>query len=324
MRKIAPALAHGNAIVLKPSEFSPATACIIADLGRGVLPDGLLGIVLGKASTGQALVSHPLTDAVTFTGSVPTGCAIYQLAARSLAEVSLELGGKNPIVIHDTDDLDACLDEAITGALNNAGQRCTAVSRVLVQNKLAADVEAGLAQRMRSVVVGNGFHEGSRIGPLAMKAQFEKVASMVDKGVAEGARVAAGGRRLSPAGWESGYFMAPTLLCGVTPDMSVAREEIFGPVLSVLPYEHIEDALELVNDVQFGLAASLFSNDQRVVNLFIDHAEAGMLHINNQTATDPNMPFIGVKDSGVGACSVGQGASSFYSSERAVYLRYGK
>jgi len=323
MRKIAPALTFGNSIVLKPSEFTPATACIVADLARGILPDGLLGIVLGQAAVGQALVSHPLVDAVTFTGSVATGRSIYKLAAQSLAEVSLELGGKNPIVIHDTDDLDACLNEAVTGALVNAGQRCTAISRVLVRRGLAADVEAGLAERMRAVVVGNGFDERTRIGPLAMKAQLEKVNAMVENGVAQGARICAGGERLAPAGFASGYFMAPTLLCGVTPGMTVAREEIFGPVLSVLPYETIDEALDMVNDVQFGLSASLFSNDQRVVHRFIDHANAGMLHINNQTATDPNMPFIGMKDSGVGACSVGQGSANFYTSESAVYLRYG-
>jgi alpha-ketoglutaric semialdehyde dehydrogenase len=322
MRKIAPALVHGNAIVLKPSEFSPAAACMAAELAQGMLPEGLLGIVLGKAAVGQALVSHPLVNAVTFTGSVPTGRQVYAAAARTLAEVSLELGGKNPIVVHDAHDLDACLNDVVVGAMNNGGQRCTAISRVLVQRKLVPEVEAGLRTRMQALVVGNGFDEKTRIGPMAMQAQYEKVTGMIERGVAEGARVAVGGERYRPAGWESGYFVAPTLLCDVTPTMGVARNEIFGPVLSMLTYDTIEEAIAIVNDVDFGLSASLFSNDQRVVQCFIDQADAGMIHINNQTATDTNMPFVGVKDSGVGACSVGQSAANFYTVEHAIYLRY--
>jgi len=322
LRKIVPALVFGNAIVLKPSEFTPAAACIAADLAHGILPDGLFGIVLGQADTGRALVSHADINAVTFTGSVATGRAVYELAAKSLAEVSLELGGKNPIVLNDTDNLEFCLDEIVRGAMNNAGQRCTAVSRILVKRTLLADVEAGLAQRLESLKVGNGFDEAVRIGPMAMKSQFEKVMGMIAKGRADGASVVAGGQAVKPAGWETGYFIEPTLFCGVTPAMSIAREEIFGPVLSVLAYDSIDQAIDIVNGVDYGLAASIFSNDQRMVQRFIDHVEAGMVHVNHQTATDPNMPFVGVKDSGVGACSVGQSAANFYTTEYAVYLRY--
>ncbi len=322
MRKVVPALVFGNAVVLKPSEISPAAACIAAELAVGILPDGLFGILMGGATVGQALVSNPLVDGVTFTGSIPTGRAIYQLAARNLAEVSLELGGKNPIVLHDTHELDACLDEIVRGAMNNGGQRCTATSRLLVHESLAADVETGLKQRISRLVVGNGRDEKTQIGPMAMKSHHEKVLGMIRAGENEKARTVVGGAAAAPVGFERGYFVQPTLFCDVSPTMTVAHQEIFGPVLSMLTFNNIESALNIVNDVEYGLAASLFSDDPAVIRLFTEHADAGMIHINHQTAVDPNMPFIGAKNSGVGACSVGQSAANFYTAERSIYLKY--
>lgn len=321
MRKVAPALVFGNAVVLKPSEYTPAAACMMAELAKGILPDGLFGIINGLGVTGRALVGHPRVNGVTFTGSVPTGKAIYQAAAANLAEVSLELGGKNPIVIHDVRDLDACLDEISRGAMQNGGQRCTSLSRVIVRKPLVKDVEAGLAERLARVVVGEGFDPKAQIGPMAMRAQHEKVLSMIQAGVGEGAVVATGGGRAAPTGFEQGYFVQPTLLCGVAPTMRIAREEIFGPVLSVIPFDDVDQALEIVNDVEFGLAACLYSEDPWVTKRFTERADAGMLHVNHQTAGDPNMPFIGTKASGVGAGSVGASAVNFYTSEHSIYLK---
>lgn len=321
MRKLAPALVFGNAMVIKPSEYAPAAACMMAELARGILPDGLIGIVNGRGSAGAALVAHRGVNGVTFTGSVPTGRAIYQAAASNLVEVSLELGGKNPIIVHDTRDLDACLDEIARGAMQNGGQRCTALSRVIVRRPLVADVEAGLASRLSRVVVGEGFDPAAQIGPMAMKAHQDKVLAMIDAGVREGAKLGVGGGRAAPAGCEQGYFVQPTLLCGVTPGMRVAREEIFGPVLSVIPCNDIDDALAIANDVEFGLAACLYSDDPWVVRRFTDRAEAGMLHVNHQTSGDPNMPFIGAKASGIGAGSVGASAARFYTTEHSVYVK---
>jgi aldehyde dehydrogenase (NAD+) len=321
MRKVAPALVFGNAIVLKPSEYTPAAACMMAELAKGVLPDGLIGIVNGGGAVGQALVSHSKINGVTFTGSVPTGKAIYRAAAANLVEVSLELGGKNPIVIHDVRDLDACLDEIVRGAMQNGGQRCTSLSRVLARKPLVKDIEEGLAGRLSKVIVGEGFDPQAQVGPMAMSVQHEKVLSMIDMGVREGAKVAAGGGRAAPKGFEQGYFVQPTLLCDVLPTMRIAREEVFGPVLSVIPFEDIDQAINIVNDVEFGLAACLYSEDAWVTRQFTDRAEAGMLHVNHQTAGDPNMPFIGAKASGVGAGSVGASAAAFYTSEHSVYLK---
>lgn len=321
MRKIAPALVFGNAAILKPSEFTPAAACIAASAGRGILPDGLLQIVLGMAETGHALVSHPDIDGVAFTGSVPVGKKIYAAAAGNLTEVSLELGGKNAAIVHDTDDLDGCLDQIIGAAYQCAGQRCTGISRVLVQRPLLQRVEDGLAARARKQVLGDGMREGVTMGPMNNPQQLDKVVAMVEAGVAEGACVLTGGKPAVVAGLEGGYFYEPTILGGVTPDMSVAREEIFGPVISVLPYETIDEAFAILNGVEFGLTSALFSRDLALVQRFIAQSENGMLHVNHGTVPENHMPFGGIKHSGVGAYSVGPSAANFYTTEHAVYIK---
>lgn len=322
MRKIAPALVFGNAIVLKPSEFTPAAACLMAQAGKGILPDGLLQVVLGGAEIGSALVGVPGVDGVTFTGSVATGKTIYALAADNLAEISLELGGKNAAIVNDVDNLAGCLDQIASAAFLCGGQRCTAISRVLVKKDLAQSVIDGLAQRARRVVLGDGMDQATTMGPLINASQLEHVEAMVAGGVQAGASAAAGGSRARVEGLEGGFFYQPTILAGVTPDMSVAQEEIFGPVITVTEYESFEDALAILNGVSFGLTSALFSNDNRIIQTFIDRSENGMMHINHGTAPDENMPFGGIKNSGVGAFSVGTSAVNFYTTEHSVYLKY--
>ena len=321
MRKIAPALVFGNAIILKPSEFTPAAACIIADAARNILPPGLFQIVLGMAETGRALVSHPGVDGITFTGSISVGRQIYSSAARNLAEVSLELGGKNAAVIHDTEDLDACLDQIIGAAFQCAGQRCTGISRVIVNDTLKAKVVEGLVERARRIRVGDGMAEGTTMGPMTSAAQLEKVSKIVATGVSEGARVCTGGNSMRIEGAEEGYFYAPTIFSEVTPAMTVASEEIFGPVLSVLSYKTVDEAFDILNGVEYGLTSALFSNDHSVIQRFLNESQAGMLHINHGTIPESHMPFGGIKNSGVGAYSVGPSAANFYTTEHAVYVR---
>ncbi len=321
MRKIAPALVFGNAVILKPSEFTPAAACIAADAAKGILPDGLLQLVNGMAETGQALVSHPAIDGVTFTGSVPVGKKVYAAAAQNLVEVSLELGGKNAAVVNDTTDLDACLDQIIGAAYQCAGQRCTGISRVLAHRSLLQAVQDGLAERARRQVLGDGMQEGVTMGALTSEAQFRKVSAMVEAGVAEGARVLAGGKAAKLPGLEDGYFYEATILGDVTPGMSVAREEIFGPVISVLAYDTVDDAFDILNGVEFGLTSALFSNDLALVQRFIAQSETGMLHVNHGTVPENHMPFGGIKHSGVGAYSVGPSAANFYTTEHSVYIK---
>jgi len=321
MRKIAPALAFGNAIVLKPSEFTPAAACIIADAGRGLLPDGILQIVLGGAAVGDALVRDRHVSGITFTGSVMTGRAIYAAGADNLAELSLELGGKNAAVVNDTADLDACLTQIAGAAFQCAGQRCTAISRVIVAAPLQAAVIAGLAQRAKGHVLGDGMRDGTTMGPLTNKGQHAKVASMVAHSASEGARIVTGGEPVRPAGLEAGYFFAPTILADVAPGTLAAREEIFGPVISVIPYRDIDEAMAVLNEVEYGLTSSLFSNDLGIVQRFMEESQNGMLHINHGTIPDSHMPFGGIKNSGVGAYSVGPSAAAFYTTEHSIYMK---
>ncbi len=323
MRKISPAIVFGNAIVLKPSEFTPATACLIAETARGILPDGLLEIANGHGDTGAALVGAAGISGVTFTGSVATGKRIYALAAENLAEISLELGGKNAAVVNDTNDLEGCLDQIMTAACMCAGQRCTAVSRVIVRRPLLQPVLDGLVRRSEAAVLGDGMQAATTMGPLTNDRQLARVAAMVEAGVKEGAEVLAGGRSVSIAGCEGGYFYAPTVLSRVRPEMSVAREEIFGPVLSVLAYDDLDEALSILNGVEYGLTSALFSNDNTVVQRFVDESENGMIHVNHGTIPDNHMPFGGVKSSGVGAYSVGASAVNFYTTEHSIYIKHG-
>jgi aldehyde dehydrogenase (NAD+) len=320
MRKIAPAVAFGNAIILKASEFTPAAACILGDLAKEHFPAGLVQVLHGGADVGNSLVSHKHVQAVTFTGSVPTGRRIVAATALNLAEVSLELGGKNAAVIHDTEDMDKCLDQVIQAALMCNGQRCTSISRVLVRRELHTAVAKGLVQRAQSMRIGDGFSEGTQLGPMTHLAQLEHVKKMVELAKNEGANVLTGGSSVKVDGCDAGLFYAPTVLDNVQPQTSAAREEIFGPVISLIVYDTLDDAVRILNDVEFGLTASFFSNDSRAIARFIDECETGMIHVNHGTVPDSHMPFGGIKASGVGAYSVGPSASAFYTTEHSVYL----
>ncbi|HZO94201.1 MAG TPA: aldehyde dehydrogenase family protein [Candidatus Baltobacteraceae bacterium] len=320
MRKIVPALVFGNAIVLKPSEVAPAAACLVADASRGIVPDGLLQIVNGGGDVGRALVDLPVASGVTFTGSVEVGRAVYAAAALRLAEVSLELGGKNAAIVHDVDSLDAALDHITGAAMLCSGQRCTAISRVLVRRELHDAVVEGLVRRAQAFVLGDGTTEGTTLGPLVTSRQRDRVEAMVERAIAEGARAATGGRRGTVAGLDDGFFYEPTILVDVSPENVAAREEIFGPVVAVLPYDDLDEAFTLLNGVEYGLTAALFSHEQRAIARFVDECETGMLHVNHGTVPDDHMPFGGIKASGVGAPSVGPSAASFYTTEHAVYL----
>jgi aldehyde dehydrogenase (NAD+) len=322
MRKIVPALVYGNAIVLKPSEFTPAAVCLIAEASANVLPDGLLQIVLGGADVGRALAESRGIDGLTFTGSVEVGRSVYQLAARNLAEVSLEMGGKNAAIINDTDDLDRCLDQVTGAAYQCAGQRCTAISRVIVQERLASDVIAGLVRRAGAFRLGDGMDPSTTMGPLIHKAHLNRVDSLVRQGIEEGARLVVGGAPAVVSGLEDGFFYQPTVLADVRPEMVVAREEVFGPVISVIAYEEFEEALRILNGTEYGLTSALFSNDNRCIQRFLDVSAHGMMHVNHGTIPDDHMPFGGIRNSGVGAYSVGRSAGNFYTTEHSAYLQY--
>lgn len=320
MRKIAPSIAFGNAVIVKASEFTPAASCILGDIAMRHLPEALVQVLHGGAEIGHALVSHRGVHGVAFTGSVGTGKRILAATAANLAEISLELGGKNAAVIHDAEDLDSCLDQVFAAALMCSGQRCTAVSRVLVKRELHDAVASGLARRAAAARLGDGTNPDTELGPITHRAHFEEVARSVERAREEGAIVLSGGSQVRIAGCDGGLFFAPTVLDRVVATSDAARREIFGPVVSILEYETLDEAIGILNDVDYGLTASLFSNDARAIARFVDECETGMIHVNHGTVPDSHMPFGGVKASGVGAYSVGASAAAFYTTEHSVYL----
>jgi betaine-aldehyde dehydrogenase len=298
--KVAPALAAGCTMVLKPSELTPLTAlelgAIVADAG---LPAGVLNIVTGTGpDAGQPLTEHPGVDKLAFTGSVPTGSKVMMAAARDIKAVSLELGGKSPFVIFADADIEAAVEWIMFGIFWNQGQVCSATSRVLVEESLYPALLDRLVSEAAKIRIGSGMEEGTLLGPLVSKGQYDKVLAAIARGREEGATVAGGGRR--PAGLDTGYFLEPTILTGMAEDSFVWREEIFGPVVCVKPFRDEADAVRMANDSRFGLAAAVMSKDrarcERVARAF----RAGIVWINCSQPTFTEAPWGGYKQSGIG------------------------
>lgn len=322
MRKIVPGLAFGDAIVLKPAADTPAPVGVIADASADTLPAGLLQVLNGDGEVGQGLVADPGLDGISFTGSVATSRTIMRPAADNLAEVSVAgMGEKNAVIINDTRDSDACLDQVVHAAFVSAGQGCTAISRVLVVGHLKDTVVNGPVARANAQVLGPGDAAGTTIGPLTNRQQRDRVDQLVTDARQGGADCATGSRRATPEAAPEGYFFEPTVLTDVDPANTAFTEESFGPVLSVTPYQGIDQGLALPNASAYGLTAALFLDDNTVVQRFLDEAEPGMLHVNHDTVADDHMPFGGIKESGVGAYSVGPSAAKLYATEHAAYIK---
>lgn len=322
MRKISPAIAYGNAIILKPSEFTPTAALILARLAKDHFPEHLLQVVVGDAGLGNALCTSGV-DAVTFTGSVAVGKRVAAAASETLAEISLELGGKNAVVVNDVADMGAAVSAIVGAAMQCAGQRCTSISRIVVSEDIADEVVEAVRARCAGLKIGDGAKDDTDIGAITTQAQFDKIGELVQSGKDEGATLLTGGEPVAVEGLKEGRFFAPTVFDNVKPDMRIAREEIFGPVLSILRYRDFDEALAIVNAEPFGLTSALFSNRNDLINRFIDEVHSGMIHINHGTTPDSHMPFGGIGDSGLGAYSVGPSAAAFYTTEHSVYNQYG-
>ncbi|MCM2397211.1 aldehyde dehydrogenase family protein [Rhizobium sp. S95] len=298
--KVAPALAAGCTMVLKPSELTPLTAlelgAIVEEAG---LPAGVLNIVTGLgADAGQPLSEHPGVDKLAFTGSVPTGAKIMAAAARDIKNVSLELGGKSPFVVFADSDIEKAVEWIMFGIFWNQGQVCSATSRVLVEDSLYPALMERLVAESAKIRIGNGLEDGTLLGPLVSKGQYDKVLAAIERGKAEGAVVAGGGKR--PAGLDKGYFLEPTILTDMAEDSFVWTEEIFGPVVCVRPFRDEADAIRMANDSRFGLAAAVMSKDkarcERVARAF----RAGIVWINCSQPTFTEAPWGGYKQSGIG------------------------
>ncbi len=301
--KVGPSLAAGCTLVLKPSEFTPLTALCLADAANAVgLPKGVLNVVTGAGDVGSVLCTHPLTDKISFTGSVPTGSKVMAAAAAGIKRVTLELGGKSPVIVFDDADLDVAIEWIFFGFAWNCGQICSATSRLLVQKGIADKVVARLKAAAEKVKIGGPFDEGVECGPVGNKMQFDKVMGYLAKSKEEGLVAVCGGG--VPSGladqYKSGYFVAPTVFTGVTPKNTIFREEVFGPVLAVSTFETEEEAVTLANDSDFGLAAAIFSTDEAKAERVASEVRAGTVWINNAQPSPHAMPWGGFKKSGIG------------------------
>jgi 5-carboxymethyl-2-hydroxymuconic-semialdehyde dehydrogenase len=319
--KIAPALAAGCTVVHKPAEFSPLTARLLAEICREAgLPPGVLNLVNGLGETaGRALTEHPLIRAIAFVGESRTGSQIMRQGAETLKRVHFELGGKNPVIVFEDADLDRALDAAIFMIYSLNGERCTSSSRLLVQDSIRAEFEAKLAERVKRLRVGHPLDPETEIGPLIHPTHFAKVSSYFDIARAEGATIAAGGARHGQAG----HFVQPTLFTGARADMRIAQEEIFGPVLTSIPFADEAEALEIANGTHYGLAAYVWTNDITRALRVTDRLEAGMIWVNSENVRHLPTPFGGVKASGIGRDG-GDFSFDFYMEQKHVGLALGQ
>lgn len=318
--KIAPALAYGNSVVFKPAELVPACGWALAEIiSRAALPAGTFNLVMGSGrEVGQTIVDSPLVDAISFTGSVPTGEHILQAAVRRRAKVQLEMGGKNPLVVLADADLDRAVDCAVQGAYFSTGQRCTASSRLIVEASVHDAFVVRLRHRLAALKVGHALERGIDIGPVVDAAQLDQNLAAVANAIEEGAEHVFGGERLQRA--SDGYFMSPALFLA-RPEHRVAREEIFGPVACVLQADNYEHALALANDTPFGLCAGICTTSLARASHFKRHARVGMTMVNLPTAgVDYHVPFGGRKASSYGPREQGRYAAEFYTTVKTGYV----
>jgi len=320
MRKICPALAFGNAVVMKPSQFTPAANFLLAEISKEFFPENLIQVAMVSGRVASEVVSSGDVHGVSFTGSVPTGKLVYAAAAQNLIPAQLELGGKNGAILNDSDDLEGALTQILGAAFMTSGQRCTAISRVIVHKDLAAQTKDILAAKAAAMKMGPGLDASTDIGPLCNLPHWQDVCEVTKKAIAESAKPLTGGA--APGSSEDGYFYSPTILGDVQHDSIAGQQEIFGPVLSVLEYDNFDTAMQMLNGTEFGLTSALFSNRNDLIQRFLAESQNGMIHVNHGTVPDNNMPFGGIKNSGVGAYSVGPTAVNFYTSEHSAYIAW--
>ncbi|WP_175844922.1 aldehyde dehydrogenase family protein [Burkholderia arboris] len=298
--KVGPALAAGCTVVLKPSELSPLSALLFADvIADAGVPAGVFNLVSGSgAEVGAALSSHPEVDMVSITGSTRAGVLVAQAAAPTVKRVAQELGGKSPNIVLPDADLPRAIAPGVAAAFRNMGQSCSAPTRMIVPRNVLGVVEELAVAATQQLVVGDPFAEATTHGPLANRAQFDRVARMIDTGIDEGAKLIAGGPG-RPAGFDRGFYARPTIFSEVCTDMVIAQQEIFGPVLAILPYDTVEEAIAIANDTVYGLGAHVQGTDRARVRAVAARIRAGQVHL-NYPAWDPQAPFGGYKQSGNG------------------------
>lgn len=323
VRKMAPALAYGNTVVLKPASLTPwSSISLMRLLEEAGFPKGVVNLVIGPgAAIGDALVSDRRVKGISFTGSTVIGTRLYTMAASRLAPVQLELGGKNPAVVIDYDDLQGAAREIVSAAFQCTGQRCTALSRVIVLESQANELVENLVAEVGRIKVGDGMSAGTTMGPLVSIGQLQSTAGYVAQAGKEGLVAVSGGKSLVNDPSKEGYYYPATIFDGVSPESPLAKEEIFGPVLPVIRVRDVDEAMSIANATEYGLAAALFSSRRDVISKFTATIEAGMIHINHGTASQAHIPFGGRKDSGQGAFSIGPTAREFFAQVKTIYAK---
>jgi aldehyde dehydrogenase (NAD+) len=324
--KAGPALVTGNTMVFKPAEVTPLTAAIIVEIfTEAGTPPGVLNMILGAGEeVGDELVEHDDVRALSFTGSNAIGGAIYAAGARKMKKCQCEMGGKNPVVVLADADLDLAVESTVVGAFGSSGQRCTATSRVVVEDAVADRFVEALAARARKMKAGNGLDSSVELGPLVDEKQLATVLRFLEIGKKE-AKLVAGGERLKDGALDRGLFVAATVFDHVPWDSVIAQEEIFGPVISVIRVSDFEEAIRVANSVKYGLSSSIYTNDARKIFEFIERIESGMTHVNLPTiASEAHLPFGGVKGTGIGLREMGRVAIDFYTEIKTVYIDYAR
>ncbi len=323
--KIAPALICGNTLVFKPASGTPLGGVKLVEVFEEAgLPPGVLNLITGPgASVGQALVESPEVRAISFTGSTEIGTGIYAEGAKRLKKVQCEMGGKNAVILLADAAMDKALGGIVQGAFGSTGQRCTATSRVIVEEPAYDQFMEQLIERTGKLKIGDGLDPEVDVSPLSSQAQLEKVMEYIGIGAEEGANLVYGGHSLSGGIYDQGYYVEPTIFTDVMPEMRIAKEEIFGPVLTVFQARDLDDAIHISNNVQFGLSSSVYTRDLPRAFRYINTVEAGMVHVNAPTlGGEVHLPFGGLKASGVGQREQGVEAVDFFSEVITVYIDY--
>jgi aminomuconate-semialdehyde/2-hydroxymuconate-6-semialdehyde dehydrogenase len=321
--KIAPALAAGNCVVAKPSEFTPYTAYLLGRIcNEAGLPAGVLNVVHGLgASCGQAIVDHPEIKAISFTGGTATGKHIASVAAPMFKKLSLELGGKNPNIIFDDADLEEAVKTTVRSSFLNQGEICLCGSRVFIHTRVYEAFKAMLLDQVAKMQVGDPADDKTRVGAIVSRPHFEKVLSYIDLAKAEGGRILCGGTAVKPSGFENGWFIAPTIIEGLSQSCRTNMEEIFGPVITIMPFETEEDVLGMANDTAYGLACTIWTTDLKRAHRMAEAIQSGIVWVNCWLLRDLRTPFGGVKQSGVGR-EGGWEAMRFFTEPKNVCIAY--
>jgi acyl-CoA reductase-like NAD-dependent aldehyde dehydrogenase len=323
--KIAPALVSGNTVVFKPAELTPFCAVKLLEIFHEAgIPPGVLNLVLGSGSVvGNRIVNDPRIEAISFTGSNEVGCGIYEKGSQRGIRVQCEMGGKNPIVILADADLELAIEGVVQGGFGSTGQRCTAASRVIVEESIADEVIEALRKRAAKIRIGDGMNPDTEMGPLVDQNQLHRVLEYIEIGKQEGACLIHGGKQLEQSPFHHGFFVEPTLFDHVNSSMRIAQEEIFGPVISILRTKSFDEAIGLANAIPFGLSASIYTQDISRAMRFVDQAEVGKVHINSSTiGGEAQAPFGGTKATGIGPREQGLEVFEFYTEIKTVYLDY--